>query len=716
MADPGTILNGRFRLDRLVGQGGFAQVFLSTDLVLGRQVAVKVLRPEQLADLDTGPFLERFDAEARLIARLEHPNVLGLHDYGRSDDLTYLVMPYVAGGSLHDARRRVGRFSPAQVAGYLRQIAAALDYAHANNIVHRDIKPQNLLLRAGSDHLLVADFGIAKVLAEGGTQSGTAVIGSAAYMAPEQFQGRVGRATDIYALGCVAFELLTGTPPYPGPAERSMFGHIYGALPRLDASLPAASPALQAVLDRALAKLPEDRFPSAGALSAAFAAALAAPDAATRPIAPPTDEQATRRLDRPSTTSPLSPAAAPSTPPSTLAPAFVAPTAALPAAPPASPPPRSLVPWLAAGLVTLLVLTGIGVWIAVNRPDPPPIATAPYCAAAPAAASGAARAGVARAVIPLPGHTERVERAAWSPDGAFLATASEDKSVRWWRKDGTLLRTLTAHTAAVRGLAWSPDRKRLATGDNAGSVLVWEEAASPPNEVYRGNGFGVSALAWSPDGHYLIVANDQIRRLNVDTWRERASLGASNEAKVFAWSPRGALAVGGKAGSLRLFGTDGTLIADVVGHTGDVTSIACSPGGDRLVSAGGNLLLWDARTGQRLASFAGHTGNANSVAWSPDGQTLASGADDRTVRLWRPDGSALATLPEHAKEVTQVAWLRDGTLVSGDKDSILRWWSASGTLLGQEKAAGCGVWHLAPSPTDLRVAVTLYCGTAELWP
>ena len=654
MANPGTILNGRFRLDRLVGQGGFAQVFLSTDLVLDRQVAVKVLRPDQIEDTDTAPFLERFGAEARLIARLEHPNVLGLYDYGQSDGLTYLVMPYVAGGSLHDLRRNVGRFTPAQAAGYLRQVAAALDYAHANNIVHRDIKPQNMLLRSGGDHLLVADFGIAKVLREDSTQSGTAVIGSAAYMAPEQFQGRVGRPTDIYALGCVAFELLTGMPPYPGPAERSMFGHIYGELPQLDAIIPGTSRALQAVIDRALAKLPEARYPSAGAFADAFAAALGAP-AGQAAVA--RDEQPTRRIEPPPISQPIpvaAPLAAPETRP--LPPAPPTPTAALPAAASTETTPRSLVPWLAVGVVTLLVLLGVSAAILASRrsgneanlnADPTATVTVGTSAALPSAAPPAATSGARptatapvvtatirptaatgltpHSSIRLTGHSDRVGLTAWSPDGEFLATASEDNTARLWRKDGSLVHVLTGQTQPVRSLAFSPNSKRLATGSNDGSVLIWEEGSELPVARYGSDGYGISGMAWSRDGTFLVIANDELRVIQTDNWQEVANLGPGNETTVLAWSPNEMLAVGADDGSLRLFAADGALVADMVGHTARVTGIAWSPRGDRFASAGGNLLMWDAQDGQRLANMDGHTNAATTVAWSPDGQVIASG-------------------------------------------------------------------------------------------
>jgi WD40 repeat protein len=304
---------------------------------------------------------------------------------------------------------------------------------------------------------------------------------------------------------------------------------------------------------------------------------------------------------------------------------------------------------------------------------------------------------------------------AWSPDGEYLATASEDNTARLWRKDGSPVRDLTGHSEPVRSLAVSPDGKRLATGGNDGVVLVWEQASDQPVGRYGGGGYGVSGMAWSRDGTFLVVANDELRVIQTDNWQEVANLGPGNGATVLTWSPDEMLAVGADDGSLRLFAADGALVADMVGHTDRITGIAWSPNGDRFASAGGNLLLWDAQEGRRLATLEGHTDAVVTVAWSPDGQVIASGANDRTVRLWHMDGGALSTLSGHEDEVNQVAWLRDGTLVSGDNGSILRWWSATGTLLSQEKGAGCGVYHLAPSPADSSIAVAQLCDPVEIW-
>ena len=271
MAVVGDVLGGRYRLDSLLREGGFGQVFLGTDLLLKRQVAVKVAHPWLAED---ATFLSRFTEEAQRVASLDHANILPVWDYGRVGSLAYLIMPYIAGGTLQDKLGSAGRLSLLEVGGYLRQAAAALDHAHARGIVHRDVKPLNMLLRADG-HLFLADFGIAKVLGDTDTSVLTRAVGTLAYMAPEQFDGKVSRAGDIHALGCVLFQMLTSAPPYVGTQQQLIRGHLLEPIPSLRARGGSAIPTtLEQVLARALAKRPQDRFPSAGELVAAFEAAI----------------------------------------------------------------------------------------------------------------------------------------------------------------------------------------------------------------------------------------------------------------------------------------------------------------------------------------------------------------------------------------------------------------------------------------------------------
>jgi eukaryotic-like serine/threonine-protein kinase len=280
----GDVLNGRYHLGTQVGRGAFARVYLGTDQSLKRQVAVKVLNPELTQDRT---FLARFAEEAQHVAALEHQNILSVYDYGTVEDTAFLVMPYVAGGTLRDKLDRMGRLTLQEANDYLGQAAAGLDYAHAHNIVHRDVKPENMLLR-DDGRLLLADFGVAKVLKETRMSSSRSAAGTPYYMAPEAWKGQVGRATDVYALGCMLFEMLAGSTPYSGSIEQLLYSHTQAAIPSLvDRSGDHRLAGLQVVIERALAKDPLDRFTSAGEL----AAAVQTFSQGKRVVLPPTERE-----------------------------------------------------------------------------------------------------------------------------------------------------------------------------------------------------------------------------------------------------------------------------------------------------------------------------------------------------------------------------------------------------------------------------------------
>lgn len=263
------VLNERYRLDQRIATGGMGDVWRATDLALGRRVAVKVLLPSLLADPD---FITRFRAEARMMAALRHPGIVQVFDtgedtvagVGRAD---YLVMEYVDGEPL-SARIGAGRrLAAAETMAIVAQVAAALHAAHEGGIVHRDVKPSNLLVQADGTVVLV-DFGVARSVAITSITSPNAVPGTALYMAPEQAAGRpVSAVTDVYALGVVAYHCVAGHTPFTGDnALEVAIKHLNDELPALPADVPR--PAAE-VIERALAKDPADRFPSARALAEA---------------------------------------------------------------------------------------------------------------------------------------------------------------------------------------------------------------------------------------------------------------------------------------------------------------------------------------------------------------------------------------------------------------------------------------------------------------
>ena len=268
-------LAGRYTIERQLGEGGMAVVFLAQDLRHGRKVALKVLRPEISAEIGA----ERFLREIKIAAGLPHSHILPVYDSGDAGGLLYYVMPNMEGRSLRE-RLEAERQLPLDGALRItREVASALDYAHRQRVVHRDIKPENILFQEGN--ALVADFGIGKALSSGGalTQTGLAV-GTPAYMSPEQAAGEseVDGRSDIYSLGCVLYEMLTGEVPFTGPtAQAILTKRFISPVPHVKAMRDVPD-GIDAVVTRALAKAPVDRF----ATAAQFAEALRAPEAAHR--------------------------------------------------------------------------------------------------------------------------------------------------------------------------------------------------------------------------------------------------------------------------------------------------------------------------------------------------------------------------------------------------------------------------------------------------
>ncbi|HEY3227681.1 MAG TPA: serine/threonine-protein kinase, partial [Roseiflexaceae bacterium] len=253
----GQVIKG-YELREQIGVGGYGAVYRATQPVVGREVAIKIILPQYANHPD---FIRRFEAEAHLVARLEHPHIVPLYDYWREPHSAYLVMRWLRGGSLHN--RLTGQPWPAtEIAPLLEQVAAALTIAHRHGVVHRDLKPANILLDEDSNAYL-ADFGIAKDLGSIYKTDHNGVIGSPAYISPEQIKNEpITPQTDIYSLGIMLYEILTGTLPFEGPTPIVMlFKHVHEQMPRLQTLRPDLSDALNAVIQRATAKHPAERYP-----------------------------------------------------------------------------------------------------------------------------------------------------------------------------------------------------------------------------------------------------------------------------------------------------------------------------------------------------------------------------------------------------------------------------------------------------------------------
>jgi serine/threonine-protein kinase len=280
-------LGDRYNVDRSVGRGGMAQVYEGTDTVLGRTVAIKVLAPQYARD---EAFVERFRREAQAVARLNHPGVVSVYDTGSDDGVHYIVMEYVPGRTLAQVLEQEGRLQPERAAEIARSVAQALSFAHSSGVIHRDVKPGNIML-GSSGGVKVMDFGIARALSSQTLTQTATVLGTASYLSPEQAQGEAMDArSDIYSLGVVLYEMLTGRPPFSGDTPVAVAYKHVREDPQLPSALaPEVGPDLEAIVMKAMAKNPANRYSSAQEMAEDLDRYLEGEPVMATPLLPGTD-------------------------------------------------------------------------------------------------------------------------------------------------------------------------------------------------------------------------------------------------------------------------------------------------------------------------------------------------------------------------------------------------------------------------------------------
>ncbi|MGV9601333.1 protein kinase domain-containing protein [Streptosporangium sandarakinum] len=681
------VLSGRYELLEPLGRGGMGVVYRARDQELERIVAVKVLPAQMLRDED---FRARFRREARAAAGLSHPNIAAVYDIGEDTDggepVPYLVMELVEGGTLADLLRRTPP-TPAEAGQIVAAVLEALEHSHERKIVHRDIKPANIMVHRAGDRVRVKvmDFGIAKLMSQTATRlTATGMrIGTPSYMSPEQADGRPADArSDLYSVGCVLYEMLTGRPPFTGDSPAVvLFQHLHKT-PQPPSQLnPALALFWDQVLATALAKDPQQRHQDAAAMRQAIETGSAAPTTQVPPTAPPPTFGPPIRLDPPTLDETTSPAPSPRAPGSPgLGERSASGSATddhVAAVPRQVLTRRRLLAGLgAAGLAATLPTA----YYAFTQEDPSTKREDP----------STKREDPATLLDPpLSNHHAEVYSVAFSSDGKTLATGSRDRTARLWDVNSSIPTDspLTGHTKGVNSVAFSPDSKTLATGSGDKTARLWDAATRTPiGRPLTGHTKGVSSVAFSPDGKILATGSgDKTARLWDAATRApigRPLTGHTDEVLSVAFSPDGkTLATGSEDGTARLWNVNSSIQIGrpLTGHTKGVTSVAFSPDGKTLAtgSEDGTTRLWNVATRAPIDRPLIAYGQVFSVAFSPDGKTLATGSGDKTARLW--DAATRAPigrpLTGHTGEVFSVAFSPDGkTLATGSGDRTVRLW------------------------------------------
>ena len=594
-----------FDVMRVLGRGGMGVVLEAFDSKLQRNVALKVLDPELASDEIAK---QRFCREARAAAAITHENVVTVHQVERLPEagLAFLVMQLISGESLEQRLTREKQLPHREVVRIGLQAAQGLAAAHAHGLIHRDIKPGNLLLEPPHGRVKLTDFGLARVAEDVKLTRTGFVTGTPLYMAPEQAMGEeADQRSDLFSLGAVLYEMSAGQPPFAGNSALAILKQIADAKHRSLSELSPATPDwLVYTIDRLLAKKPSDRIQTAAELVELFEFEWAMLKTSSDELPQVCAIEERKRTVRNR--------------------------------------------WIVALASVAFLLVGLVAGSFVfNRG-----------AAAPVAETSSAQPDAV-----LSANSGTVWSVAFDPTSRTVAMAVEDGSVRLWDLSTKSVKSsLTAHRGIVWSTKFAPTGEFLATSGDDGLVKLWKLGENEPFKTFEHSN-AVRGMALSPDGQKLFAGDrkGELKVWSIENGEPLASVEQPSAIYSVAIASTGTtLATAGNDGIIRLWNTEPLQVKmPLSGHSGPVHSVSFNHDGSRLASAGWDktVRIWDAGTGLLVKSWVAHTSDIWNMTYSPDGTKIATTGGEGAVKIWNAEsGELLATYFGHNSPVHTVAF------------------------------------------------------------